>query len=88
MGLAAAFLGRDGQPSGTLLDFSAGMSMAELKPVLLEIKTQVKPCLNTARSIYMLQGPPEDLFSAASSNCQGVVRIDCVGHDYQPSEHG
>ena len=46
MGLAAAFLGRDGQPSGTLLHLvAAKASSAELKPVLLEIKTQAIPRL-------------------------------------------
>ena len=44
VGLAAAFLGRDGQPSGTLLHLvAAKASPAELKPVLLEMKTQAIP---------------------------------------------
>ena len=45
MGLAAVFLGNGGQPAGTLLRLSAEKaSAAELKPVLLEMKTQVIPC--------------------------------------------
>ncbi len=42
VGLAAAFLGNGGQESGTLLQLSAEKaSAANLKPVLLEMKTQV-----------------------------------------------
>lgn len=49
MGLAAAFLGKGGQPLGTLLQVSAEQaSAAELKPVLLEMKTQVTSCCGIA----------------------------------------
>jgi hypothetical protein len=41
-GLAAAFLGRDGQASGPLMHFSIeSASSAELKAVLLVMRTQV-----------------------------------------------
>ncbi|CAL5226958.1 g9843 [Coccomyxa viridis] len=57
VGLAAAFLGKGGQPLGTLLQVSAEQaSAAELKPVLLEMKTQVSRIADIivdADSLYM-----------------------------------
>lgn len=68
MGLAAAFLGREGQPSGTLLQLtSEKASVSELKPILLEMKTQVRTCLRQR----MNRPPQRDRRSSACCMRQG-----------------
>ena len=71
MGLAAAFLGRGGQPSGTLLQLSSEKaSVAGLKPILLEMKTQVRTCPRQAATTE----PKEQWVSHAAESFHSLRR--------------